>query len=66
MILFHFKKEDIIKLEPCRYCKAEIKPKQGRCPYCGTFNPTIKLKEIFLGIAGVLLFMSIVTYFMPQ
>ncbi|MGB6329279.1 MAG: hypothetical protein WBF48_10160 [Halarcobacter sp.] len=44
-------------------CKAEIQSKIGRCPYCGTLNPTVKLKEIFIGIAGVLLFMSIVTYF---
>jgi len=47
-------------------CKAEITPKIRRCPYCGTLNPTIKLKEIFIGIAGVLIVMSIVTYFMPQ
>jgi len=44
-------------------CKAEIESKIRQCPYCGTLNPTVKLKEIFIGIAGVLLFMSIVTYF---
>ncbi|WP_174247224.1 hypothetical protein [Arcobacter sp. LA11] len=44
-------------------CKAEIESKIRQCPYCGTLNPTVKLKEIFIGIAGVLFFMSIVTYF---
>jgi len=47
-------------------CKREIKTKKSRCPYCGTFNPTVKIKEIFLGIAGVIFFMAIITYFMPQ
>ena len=63
LIWFHFKGYDI-NLEPCRTCKAQIKTKIRQCPYCGTLNPTVKLKEIFIGIAGVILVMSIVTYFM--
>ena len=47
-------------------CKRDIEPKKRQCPYCGTLNPTVKLKEIFITIAIVLAVMSIVTYFMPQ
>jgi len=46
-------------------CKAEIENKIKRCPYCGTFNPTVKLKDIWIGIAFVLGAMSIYMYFFP-
>jgi len=62
----NFKGFKIEKLEPCRNCKREIKPKLRRCPYCGILNPTIKLKEIFIGIAIVLIVMYIITYFIPK
>lgn len=44
-------------------CKREIKKKIRQCPYCGTLNPTVKLKEIFQGIFIVIAVMSVVTYF---
>jgi len=46
-------------------CKAEIENKIKRCPYCGTLNPTVKLKDIWIGIAFVLGAMSIYMYFFP-
>ena len=50
--------------EPCRNCKSEIESKIRRCPYCGILNPTVKIKDIFIGIFFVLVVMYIVTYFM--
>lgn len=51
------------KIEPCRNCKSEVKPKIARCPYCGILNPTIKLKEIFINIFLVIAVMAVITYF---
>ena len=44
-------------------CKQEVETNIKRCPYCGTLNPTVKLKEIFKGIFLVIFVMSIVTFF---
>ena len=52
-----------INTAPCRNCKREIQTKLRRCEYCGILNPTVTLKEIFITIAGVLIVMSIFTYF---
>ncbi|WP_267285287.1 hypothetical protein [Halarcobacter mediterraneus] len=38
--------------------------KKRQCPYCGTLNPTVKIKEIVWGMVFVLVVMSIVSYFM--
>ena len=46
-------------IETCRNCKREIEGKLRQCPYCGILNPTVKLKDIFIGIAVVLIAMSI-------
>jgi len=48
---------------PCRNCKRELRKKIRRCPYCGILNPTVTLKEIFITMTGVIIFMSIFTYF---
>lgn len=56
-------KGTIIKLEPCRHCKREIEPKKRQCPYCGTLNPTVKMKEIVVGIASVTVIMYLVSIF---
>jgi len=48
---------------PCRNCKRELRKKIRRCPYCGILNPTVTLKEIFVTMAGVVIFMGIFTYF---
>jgi hypothetical protein len=62
MLLFQkFKKGFIIAT--CKNCKNEIEPKRRQCPYCGILNPTVTLKDIFIGIGIVLFVMSIVTYF---
>jgi len=47
----------------CRNCKREVEDKKRQCPYCGILNPTVTLKDIFIGIALVLVVMSVVTYF---
>ncbi|NQY94680.1 MAG: hypothetical protein HRT43_10970 [Campylobacteraceae bacterium] len=52
-------------IENCRMCKSEIKDKIKRCPNCGTLNPTIKLKDIWIGIASVIAVMSVYMYFFP-
>lgn len=52
-----------IKTAPCRNCKREIEIKKRRCYYCGILNPTVTLKEIFVTMAGVIIFMGIFTYF---
>jgi len=46
-------------------CKREVEQKIKRCPYCGTLNPTVKLKEIWKGIAMVIGVMSVYMYFFP-
>jgi len=51
------------KLEPCRNCKSEVELKTRRCPYCGILNPTVKVPEILVTMAGVIIVMSIMTYF---
>ena len=51
------------QLSPCRNCKSELELKSRQCPYCGILNPTVKLPEILKTIFGVILVMSIVTYF---
>ena len=47
----------------CKNCNRKIRKKLRRCPYCGTLNPTVTLKEIFITIAGVIIVMWIFTYF---
>lgn len=53
-------------IDNCRMCKREVESKIKRCPYCGTFNPTLKVKEIWIGIAFVLATMAVYMYFFPQ
>lgn len=47
----------------CKNCKNEIEAKKRQCPYCGVLNPTVSLKDIFIGMAIVLFVMSLFTYF---
>ena len=30
---------------PCRYCKLEVEKQEKRCPYCGTLNPSMGVKQ---------------------
>lgn len=55
--------EEVKEIKPCRNCKSEIQTKLRRCPYCGILNPTVTIKEILITIFGVILVMSIFTYF---
>lgn len=55
--------EENIEIKPCRNCKSEIRTKLRRCPYCGILNPTVTIKEILVTIFGVIVVMSIFTYF---
>lgn len=59
--IFSFLKGTII--ENCRNCKREIESKIRRCPYCGILNPTIKIKDVWIGIAIVMAGMYAYTYF---
>jgi RNA polymerase subunit RPABC4/transcription elongation factor Spt4 len=61
MIYFQKTKGSIIAT--CKNCKREIEAKKRQCPYCGILNPTVTLKDIFVGLVIVLVVMSIVTYF---
>ncbi|WP_419770348.1 MAG: hypothetical protein ACNI3C_00720 [Candidatus Marinarcus sp.] len=47
-----------LNIENCRNCKREIEANVKKCPYCGILNPTIKIKDVWIGIAVVLGFMS--------
>ena len=51
------------KIYTCRHCKHELLTRAGRCPYCGTFNPTVHIKEIVTTMAFVLAVMYAYTYF---
>ncbi len=62
MILFQEIQKGYI-IATCKNCKNEIEPKKRQCPYCGILNPTVTLKDIFVGMAIVIFVMSIVTYF---
>lgn len=52
------------KLRKCRNCTYDIEVGLRRCPYCGILNPTVTLKEIFITIFAIVIFMSIVTYYL--
>jgi len=52
------------KLRKCRNCTYDIEVGLRRCPYCGILNPTVTLKEIFITIFAIIIFMSIVTYYL--
>jgi RNA polymerase subunit RPABC4/transcription elongation factor Spt4 len=47
----------------CRNCKRMIDNKIRKCPYCGILNPTVTLKDIFLGIALVVVVMGVYSTF---
>jgi len=65
VIICYHKKiiEEGFIIENCRNCKREVENKIRRCPYCGIMNPTVTLKDIFTGIAFVLVSTGIFTYF---
>jgi len=46
-------------IETCRNCKREIENKIKQCPYCGILNPTVKIKDVWIGIFGVLAVMAL-------
>ncbi len=46
-------------MEQCKNCKRDIQNKIRQCPYCGILNPTVKIKDVWIGIFVVLGFMSI-------
>ncbi len=48
---------------PCRYCKQEIRLNSRRCPYCGTFNPTVKQKEIIITTVVMIIILYIASFF---
>lgn len=47
----------------CRNCTSKVQKGIKRCPYCGILNPTLEIKEIIIGIFGVLVVMGIYTFF---
>ena len=57
------KGEENVVLSPASPVFLEIEAKKRQCPYCGILNPTVTLKDVFVGMAIVIFVMSIVTYF---
>ena len=51
------------KLYPCRHCKSELDKRYGRCPYCGTLNPTVKVKEIIKTTVIIVILMFFYTLY---
>ncbi|MEA3513656.1 MAG: hypothetical protein U9R37_08650 [Campylobacterota bacterium] len=51
------------KIVECRNCKSELKKGQGRCPYCGVLNPTVKVPEILITMFIIIFIMWIFTTF---
>ena len=51
------------ELEECRNCKSMVESKIKRCQYCGILNPTVKMKDIFITIAIVLVVMWLYSTF---
>ncbi len=49
-------------LKKCRNCTYEVPKGIKRCPYCGILNPTLEMKEIILGIIGVVAVMALYTF----
>jgi RNA polymerase subunit RPABC4/transcription elongation factor Spt4 len=48
---------------PCRYCKQEIRLNTRRCPYCGTFNPTVKIKDIIITTVAIVAVLYALSFF---
>ena len=42
------------KTVPCRYCKQPVEKGSRRCPYCGTHNPSIDVKEAMVWTVSVI------------
>ena len=55
-------KDNDKELVKCRNCYYEVPKGIRRCEYCGILNPTIKVKEIFTMMFGIIIIMSIYTY----
>jgi len=47
----------------CRNCKSKLEKRVGRCPYCGTLNPTVKVPEILKTIFIIIIIMFVYTIF---
>ena len=50
-------------LKKCRNCSYDLKKGIGRCPYCGTVNPTVDTKDIFKVMFIIIFVMFIYSYF---
>jgi RNA polymerase subunit RPABC4/transcription elongation factor Spt4 len=54
------------KKAPCRYCGQEVPKNIRRCPYCGTLNPTVTVKDALYWTMGVILVIYGIGFFLKQ
>jgi len=50
------------KTVPCRYCKHEVEKGIRRCPYCGTHNPSMNVKQAFVWTVSGILFLYLLAF----
>ena len=50
------------KKVPCRYCKLEVEKGARRCPYCGTLNPSMGVKQSLIWTVSAIVILYILSY----
>ncbi len=50
------------ELFTCRYCKQKVPKGIARCPYCGTFNPTMDTKRSLKWTIGAIVVLYLAGY----
>ncbi len=54
------------KKVPCRYCKQDVEKGIRRCPYCGTHNPSMNVKQAFVWTVGFIVFLYFTAFVLKQ
>jgi len=54
------------KMVPCRYCKHEVEKGIRRCPYCGTHNPSMNVKQALVWTVGFIVFLYLAAFILKQ
>ena len=50
------------KKVPCRYCKHEVEKGIRRCPYCGTHNPSMNVRQALIWTVSAILFLYLLAF----